>query len=46
MMDFSLLKNPVFIFIVFGNVIGFFGYFVPIVFLVDAAIAKVSRYYK
>ncbi|XP_044740488.1 uncharacterized protein LOC123301696 isoform X2 [Chrysoperla carnea] len=38
MMDFSLLKDPVFMFIAVSNIFGMAGLYVPFVYLVDAAI--------
>lgn len=42
MMDFSLLKNPVFVFIVFSNIFGMLAFYVPLVYVVNAAVLKVS----
>lgn len=42
MMDISLLKDPVFMFIGISNIFGMAGLYVPFVFLVDAAKVDVS----
>jgi len=42
MMDFSLLKDPVFLLIGISNVFGMAGLYVPFVYLVDAAVLSVS----
>lgn len=42
MMDFSLLKNPIFLFIAVSNVFGMLGFYVPFVYIIDAAVSKVS----
>lgn len=42
MMDFSLLKDPVFMLIGISNVFGMAGLYVPFVYLVDAAVLDVS----
>jgi hypothetical protein len=41
MMDFSLLKNPVFLFIAISNIFGMLGFYVPFVYIIEAAIKKV-----
>ncbi|ODM93665.1 Monocarboxylate transporter 7 [Orchesella cincta] len=40
LMDFSLLANPVFLFIGISNVFGMLGFYVPFVYLIDAAVLK------
>ncbi|CAL8110736.1 unnamed protein product [Orchesella dallaii] len=40
LMDFSLLANPVFLFIAISNVFGMLGFYVPFVYLIDAAVLK------
>jgi len=40
MMDFSLMKNPVFLFIAISNVFGMLGFYIPFVFLIDAAVKQ------
>jgi len=42
MMDFSLLKDPVFMLIGISNMFGMAGLYVPFVYLVDAAKVAVS----
>lgn len=42
LMDFELMKNPVFIFIAVSNVFGMLGFYVPFVYLIDSAIEQVS----
>ena len=42
MMDFSLLKDPVFLLIGVANVFGMLGFYTPYVYLPGAAIEKVS----
>jgi predicted MFS family arabinose efflux permease len=37
MMDFSLLKDPRFMLICFGNILTFLGFYVPFVYAVDLA---------
>ena len=44
MMDFSLLKNPVFLVIGFANMIGMLGFYTPFVYLPSAAVEKVLFY--
>ncbi|XP_046547158.1 monocarboxylate transporter 12-like [Haliotis rubra] len=39
MLDVSLLKNPTFLLICFGNVLAMLGFYVPFVYLVDRAIS-------
>lgn len=46
MMDFSLLKDPVFLLIGISNVFGMAGLYVPFVYLVDAAEKQVQIYRK
>lgn len=41
MMDFTLLKDPVFMMIGISNVFGMAGLYVPFVYLVDVAIKAV-----
>lgn len=41
MMDFSLLKDPVFLLIGISNLFGMAGLYVPFFYLVDAAVAQV-----
>jgi hypothetical protein len=43
MMDLSLLKNPVFLFIAISNVFGMLGFYIPFVFLIDAATNQVEK---
>lgn len=40
MMDMTLLKNPVFLFICISNFLGMAGLYIPFVYIVDAAVAK------
>jgi len=42
LMDFSLLKNPVFLFIAVSNVFGMLGFYVPFVYIIQSAVDKVS----
>lgn len=42
MMDFSLLKDPVFMLIGLSNIFGMGGLYVPFVYIVDAAVKDVS----
>ena len=44
LMDFSLLKNPVFLFIAVSNVFGMLGFYVPFVYIIQSATAKVRKY--
>jgi hypothetical protein len=44
MIDCSLLRNPVFLFIGISNVFAMLGYYVPVIYLTDAAINKVILY--
>ena len=39
MLDFSLLKDPVFLIICLGEVFGFVGLFIPFVFITERAVA-------
>lgn len=43
LVDFSLLTNPVFLFIAISNVFGMLGFYVPFVYLIDAAVLKVRK---
>lgn len=43
MMDFTLLKDPVFMLIGISNVFGMAGLYVPFVYLVDAAVLDVRN---
>lgn len=45
MMDVSLLKDPVFMFIGISNVFGMAGLYVPFVYLVEYAMENVSLYF-
>lgn len=45
MLDYSLLKDPVFMFIGISNVFGMAGLYVPFVYLVDVATKDVSHKY-
>ena len=45
MMDFSLLKDPVFLLIGISNLFGMAGLYVPFFYLVDAAIAQVCLHF-
>lgn len=40
MLDYSLLKNPVFLLIGISNVFGMAGLYVPFVYLVEAAVKE------
>ena len=42
LMDFSLMKDPVFLFIGISNIFGMLGFYVPFVYIIDAATTKVS----
>lgn len=42
LMDFSLMKDPVFLFIGVSNVFGMLGFYVPFVYIIDAATTKVN----
>ncbi|CAG7827516.1 unnamed protein product [Allacma fusca] len=37
LMDFGLLKNPVFLFVAVSNIFGMLGFYVPFVYLIDSA---------
>lgn len=41
LMDFSLMKDPVFLFIGVSNIFGMLGFYVPFVYIIDAATTKV-----
>lgn len=41
LMDCSLLKNPVFLFIAVSNVFGMLGFYVPFVYIMQSAVSKV-----
>ena len=41
LMDFSLMKDPVFLFLGVSNVFGMLGFYVPFVYIIDAATTKV-----
>lgn len=41
LMDFSLLANPVFLFIAISNVFGMLGFYVPFVYLIETAVLQV-----
>lgn len=41
LMDFSLMKDPVFLFIGVSNIFGMLGFYVPYVYIIDAATTKV-----
>ncbi len=43
LMDFSLLKNPVFLFIAISNVFGMLGFYIPFVYVIESAVKKVSE---
>lgn len=45
MMDFSLMKNPVFLLIGVANLFGMLGFYTPFVYLPAAAQEKVYNYY-
>lgn len=45
LMDFSLMKNPVFLFIGISNVFGMLGFYVPFVYIIDVATTKVNIYF-
>ena len=38
MLDFSLLKDPGFLLVCFGNILAFLGFYVPFVYAVDLAV--------
>ncbi|XP_046452113.1 monocarboxylate transporter 14-like isoform X3 [Daphnia pulex] len=40
LMDFSLMKDPVFLFLGVSNVFGMLGFYVPFVYIIDAATTK------
>lgn len=40
LMDFSLMKDPVFLFIGVSNIFGMLGFYVPFVYIIDAATTK------
>ncbi len=42
LMDFSLMKDPVFLFLGVSNVFGMLGFYVPFVYIIDAATTKVN----
>lgn len=42
MMDFSLLKNPMFLLIGVANLFGMLGFYTPFVYLPAAAVEKVQ----
>lgn len=42
LMDFSLMKDPVFLFIGVSNIFGMLGFYVPYVYIIDAASTKVT----
>lgn len=42
LMDFSLLKDPVFLFIGVSNIFGMLGFYVPFVYIIDAATIRVN----
>ena len=42
LMDFSLMSDPIFLFIGVSNVFGMLGFYVPFVFIIDAATDKVQ----
>lgn len=46
MMDFSLLKNPIFLLIGVANLFGMLGFYTPFVYLPSAAIEKVPSFSK
>ena len=41
LMDFSLMKDPVFLFIGVSNIFGMLGFYVPFVYIIDAATERV-----
>lgn len=43
LMDFSLMKDPVFLFLGVSNIFGMLGFYVPFVYIIDAATTKVSE---
>jgi len=45
MMDLSLLKNPVFMFIAVSNIFGMLGFYIPLVYIIDAAVSKVGQHF-
>ena len=42
LMDFSLLKNPVFLCIAISGVVGMLGFYTPFVYIIDYCVSKVS----
>ena len=42
LMDFSLMLDPVFLFLGVSNIFGMLGFYVPFVFIIDAATEIVS----
>ena len=42
LMDFGLMKNPVFLFVAISNVFGMLGFYVPFVYLIESAKAQVN----
>lgn len=45
LMDFSLMKDPVFLFLGVSNIISMLGFYVPYVYIIDAAMERVSIFY-
>ena len=43
-MDFSLMKDPVFLFIGVSNIFGMLGFYVPFVYIIDAATTRVNNF--
>ena len=43
--DFSLMKNPSFILLVASYLLGFMGFAIPYMYIIDAAITKVEAFY-
>ena len=43
LMDFSLMKDPVFLFIGVSNIFGMLGFYVPFVYIIDAATTRVNN---
>lgn len=41
-MDFSLMKDPVFLLLGLGNIFGMLGFYVPYIYIIDAAKIKVK----
>merc|ERR1712071_457565 len=40
LLDFSLMKDPVFLLLGFGNILGMLGFYVPYIYIIDAAKLK------